>query len=73
MFTWLIILLFMGMFFLIYRLKIQEERLRVLMAFVAGLFSQSVLITKILNKKNTHTPTELFKDSSEYKEIRERV
>lgn len=58
--------LFIGIIY--YRLRIQEERLRVLMAFVAGLFERSAKHSQIINEKNEDTKLKLFKDYAGYKD-----
>ncbi len=68
MFTWIIFLLFFAITVLFYRLKIQEERLRVFTAFVAGLFERSVKHSQAINENYRYSELELFKDSQEYKE-----
>ena len=66
--TNLLILLFILIGYLFYRLKIQEERMRVMIAFVAGLFATSVKHSQVINEKQS-TDLELFKDSYAYKGI----
>ena len=54
---------------LFYRLRIQEERLRVLMAFVAGLFERVVKHGEAINGISRDSTRQLFKDSSEYQAV----
>lgn len=74
--TW--IMIFSGMIiFLFYRLRIQEERCRVLAAFTGGLFERSVKTVEVIERlgrkidgvPDKETPQMSFRDTPEYEYV----
>ena len=61
-----LVALFILVVLLFYRLRVQEVRLRVLMAFVAGLFDRVVKHGEAINGISRDSARQLFKDSPEY-------